>query len=138
MNCKVWRTEMALVIKCSYESCVKVVNKSSIQSKTPSRIIRSRDNMNLSFIHSSMVLQPFVGPWPLLQFHYLFYTDGWTPWTNDQPVVRPLPTHMTTQTQNKRTHRYPCIERDSDSRSQPSRELKQFMPWPARPPGSVI
>jgi hypothetical protein len=22
-----------------------------------------------SFIHSSMALQPFVGPWPLLQFH---------------------------------------------------------------------
>jgi hypothetical protein len=26
-----------------------------------------------------------------------------TPWTRDQPVVRPLPTHRTTQTQNKRT-----------------------------------
>jgi hypothetical protein len=28
------------------------------------------------FIHSSMALQPFVGPWPLLQFRNLFYTDG--------------------------------------------------------------
>jgi hypothetical protein len=26
-----------------------------------------------------------------------------TPWTGDQPVARPLPTHRTTQTQNKRT-----------------------------------
>jgi hypothetical protein len=43
------------------------------------------------------------GPWPLfLQFIYL-YTVGWTPWTGDQPVARPLPTHRTTQTQNKRT-----------------------------------
>jgi hypothetical protein len=50
-----------------------------------------------------MALQPFVGPWPLLQFHNLFYTDGRTPWTSDQPVARPLPTHRTTQTQNKRT-----------------------------------
>jgi hypothetical protein len=27
---------------------------------------------------------------------------GRTPWTGDQPVARPLPTHRTTQTQNKR------------------------------------
>jgi hypothetical protein len=31
------------------------------------------------------------------------YTVGRTPWTGDQPVSRPLPTHMATQTQNKRT-----------------------------------
>jgi hypothetical protein len=30
-------------------------------------------------------------------------TVGRTPWTGDQPVARPLPTHRTTQTQNKRT-----------------------------------
>jgi hypothetical protein len=54
-------------------------------------------------IHSLMAQQPFIGPWPLLQFRNLFYTDGRTPWTSDQPVARPLPTHRTTQTQNKRT-----------------------------------
>jgi hypothetical protein len=53
-----------------------------------------------SFIHSSVSLQPFVGPWRLLQFRNLFYTDGRTPWTGDQPVARPLPTHKTTQTQS--------------------------------------
>jgi hypothetical protein len=31
------------------------------------------------------------------------YTVGRSPWTSDQPVARPLPTHRTTQTQNKRT-----------------------------------
>jgi hypothetical protein len=31
------------------------------------------------------------------------YTVGRTPWTGDQSVGRPLPTHRTTQTQNKRT-----------------------------------
>jgi hypothetical protein len=31
------------------------------------------------------------------------YTVGRTPWTEDQPVARPLPAHITTQTQNKRT-----------------------------------
>jgi hypothetical protein len=32
-----------------------------------------------------------------------FYTVGRTPWTGDEPVTRPLPTHRTAQTQNKRT-----------------------------------
>jgi hypothetical protein len=37
-------------------------------------------------------------------FSFLFpYTVGRTPWTGDQPVARPLPTHMTTETQNKPT-----------------------------------
>jgi hypothetical protein len=53
-----------------------------------------------SFTHSSMALQWL---WPLLQFRNLFYTDGRSPWTSDQPVARPLPTHKTTQTQKKRT-----------------------------------
>jgi hypothetical protein len=31
------------------------------------------------------------GPWSLFQFLDL-YTVGWTPWTADQPVTKPLPT----------------------------------------------
>jgi hypothetical protein len=42
------------------------------------------------------------GSWPLFQFPNL-YTIGRIPWTGDQPVARPLPTHRTTQTHNKRT-----------------------------------
>jgi hypothetical protein len=34
----------------------------------------------------------------------IFLHSGRTPWKGDQPVARPLPTHRTTQTQNKRTH----------------------------------
>jgi hypothetical protein len=30
------------------------------------------------------------------------YAVGTTPWKGDQPVARPLPTHRTRQTQNKR------------------------------------
>jgi hypothetical protein len=64
---------------------------------------RSQSNiLSHSFIHSAMVLQPFIGPWPLLQFPYFFYIVGRTPWTSDQPVTRPLPTHRATKTQNKR------------------------------------
>jgi hypothetical protein len=32
----------------------------------------------------------------------ILYTCGRTPWTGGQPVTRPLPTHRTIQTQNKR------------------------------------
>jgi hypothetical protein len=74
--------------------------------------------IRLSFIHSSMVLQLFVGPWPLLQFRNLLHTDGRAPWTSDQPVARPLPTHRTTQTQKKCTHRHSCLEWDSNPWSQ--------------------
>jgi hypothetical protein len=62
------------------------------------------------------------------------YTVGTTPWRGDQPVARPLPTHRTTQTQNKRTQcRHPCLELDSKPRSQSTSERKQFMPQTARP-----
>jgi hypothetical protein len=61
-----------------------------------------------------MALQSFAGPWPLLQFRNLFYTVGRTPWTSDQPVARPLAAHRSTQQHNKRTHRHPCLEWDSN------------------------
>jgi hypothetical protein len=47
-------------------------------------------------------LYSLCGPWPLYQFLNL-YTVGRAPWTGDQPAARPLPTHRTTQTQNKCT-----------------------------------
>jgi hypothetical protein len=58
-------------------------------------------------IHSLInqwLYKPLCWAWPALQFRNLYYTVGSTPWTSDQPVARPLPTHSTTQTQNKRTH----------------------------------
>jgi hypothetical protein len=48
-----------------------------------------------------MTPQPFR---PSLLFSFLIIQNvGRTPWTGDQPVARPLPTHRTTQTQDKRT-----------------------------------
>jgi hypothetical protein len=52
-----------------------------------------------TFLYSSTVLVKLGG---FLSF-LILYTDGRTPWTGDQPIARPLPTHRTTQTQNKRT-----------------------------------
>jgi hypothetical protein len=33
---------------------------------------------------------------------------------SNKPVIGPLPIHRTTQTQNKRIHRHPCLEGDSN------------------------
>jgi hypothetical protein len=81
----------------------------------------------IHLFHSSMALQLFVGPWPLFQFRNLFYTEGRSPWTSDQPVASPLPTHRETQTQNKSTHRYPYLEWDLNPRSQLSSKRRQFL-----------
>jgi hypothetical protein len=122
------RTEYTDLVSVYYinqntEFCLKTIKFQCLKCNT------GKDSFQTicvdSFIHSSMSLQP--GPWPLLQFHNLFYTDGSTHWTSDQPVARPLPTHRTTQTQNKRAHRHPCLEWDSNPRSQRSSERRQFM-----------
>jgi hypothetical protein len=63
-------------------------------------------------IHSSVVLQPFVGPWTLLQFCNPIHTVGRTPWTGDQPVARPLLTHRID------AHRHSCLKLDSKPRPQ--------------------
>jgi hypothetical protein len=59
--------------------------------------------MSLS-IYLSIYLWPYspCRPWSLFQFLNL-YAVSRTPWTGDQPVARPLTTHRSTQTQNKRT-----------------------------------
>jgi hypothetical protein len=60
------------------------------------------------------VISPLLGFGRFFSF-LILYTVGRTPWTGDQPVARSLPTHRTTQTQNKRTkYRHPYLERDSN------------------------
>jgi hypothetical protein len=66
---------------------------------------------------------PLLGLGRFFSFLVL-YTVGRKPWTRDQPVARSVPTHRTTQTQNKRTQRYRCLEWDSNPRSQCSSEWR--------------
>jgi hypothetical protein len=82
-----------------------------------------------SFIHSFIhqwLSTPLLGPGLFLSF--VIFLHGRTPWTSNQPVARTLPTHRTTQTQNKHINRHPCIEWDSNPRPQLSSERRQFMP----------
>jgi hypothetical protein len=50
----------------------------------------------------AVALQSYVGLCPLFSF-LMFYTVGKTPWTGDQRVARPLPTHTGQHKQIKRT-----------------------------------
>jgi hypothetical protein len=54
-----------------------------------------------SFIHQ-WLYSPSLGRGRFFTFIMLCIVSR-TPWTEYQPVARPLPTHRTTQTQNKRT-----------------------------------
>jgi hypothetical protein len=67
-----------------------------------------------SFMHSSMVLQPFVGLWPLLQSRNLFYIDRMTPWTSISPLQG---RYLHAGEENRE-----CLERNSKPRFQLSSE----------------
>jgi hypothetical protein len=56
----------------------------------------------LSYQHIHLIYGSTAIRRPLFQSLNI-YTVGRTPWMGDEPVARPLPTHGTTQTQNKRT-----------------------------------
>jgi hypothetical protein len=80
-----------------------------------------------------------LGPGFFFNFVIFFFnTVGRTSWTSDHSVARPLPKHRSTQTQNKRTHRHPCLERDSKPRSQCSSERRQFIPQTVGPLWSAL
>jgi hypothetical protein len=103
-------------------------------------------------VYQSMALQSFC--WTLTTFFsfLILYTAGRAPWTGDQPVARPLPTHRIsahTDTIDQRwsrcwgrwrpsptiyihTYRHPCLELHSNRQSQRSSKRRQFMPFRSR------
>jgi hypothetical protein len=70
----------------------------------------------------SVALLPSVGPWPLFRVLNPTHTVDRISWTGDQSVTRPLPTHRIN------AHRHPCLEWDSNPRSQLSSERRRFIP----------
>jgi hypothetical protein len=46
----VWKLGSGPIIKCIYELCAKLVNKCNIQSKTPSRMTHTLDNILVAAI----------------------------------------------------------------------------------------
>jgi hypothetical protein len=74
-----------------------------------------------------IALQLFVGPWLLFQVFDPIHSRE-DPLDGDEPVASPLPTRITTQTQNKRAHRHSYLNWDSNSRPRLSSERRPFMP----------
>jgi hypothetical protein len=66
-------------------------------------------SMELVIVHQ-WFYSTLLGPDLFFSFVIFFYRDVRTPWTSDQPVTRPLPTHRILQTQIKRTQRHPCLQ----------------------------
>jgi hypothetical protein len=66
-------------------------------------------------------------PVPVQNFSFWTYESIWatcrTPWTGDQPDVRPLPIQDNTTQKNADTH--PCLERDSNPLTQCSSDRRQ-------------
>jgi hypothetical protein len=75
---------------------------------------------------------PLLGTGLFFSFVIFFYTDGRTPYTSDQPVAR-LRYLDTGQNKHRNSHRHPCLEWDSNLRSQCSSERRQFIPSTALP-----
>jgi hypothetical protein len=74
-------------------------------SEAPCCVLLPHTNNNLyekKLLYSVVSLHPFIGPRPLFQFLNI-YTVVRLIYKGYHPVPRPLPTHRTTQTQNKRT-----------------------------------
>jgi hypothetical protein len=82
-------------------------------NSNPCNHIESPQSLHYGYHHNSQHQFHLLWYWFIhsiingsTHFRNLFYTDGRTPWTRDQSVERPLPTHRTTQTQNKRTQTF--------------------------------
>jgi hypothetical protein len=80
-------------------------------------------------------LLPFWSIGLISRFHNKF-TDGRTPRTGDQLVARPLYLN-TGQHKHRKTHthiKHPCPEWESNLRSRPPSERRQYMPQTSRLP----
>jgi hypothetical protein len=74
-----------------------------------------------------MALHSFVGPWPLLQFRNLFF------FTQTVGHLRRMisPSQGCYLNAGQHAHRHPCLDWDSNPRSQCSSRRRQFMPQTA-------
>jgi hypothetical protein len=84
------------------------------------------------FIHSSVAVQPFVGPWPLFQFRNRIHIrkdslDGGS-------ARRKAATYIEHDKHRINAHRHPYLEWDLNPRPQCSSGRRRFMPQTALPP----
>jgi hypothetical protein len=88
--------------------------------------------VNFTFIYLSMVLQHFFLDLSRFFSFLILYTIDRTPWTG----IRPSQGRYLHKQQHKHrinAYRHPCLEWDSNPRSQRSSERRQFIPQTVRP-----
>jgi hypothetical protein len=99
-------------------SCLHMTSR----SKSQGLIHNVQNIVNMKQVLLLWLYSPLLGRGSFFSF-LILHTAGRTTWSGDQPVARPLPTHRTKQTQNKRTqYRHPYLEWDSNPRFQLSSE----------------
>jgi hypothetical protein len=99
---------------------------------SPYSYIEATQQIRFHFVSYLFIYSSFVGPWPL--FHFLnprLLGRGISP-----SQGRYLHTEQHRHREN--AYRHPCLEWDSNPRSQRSSERRQFMPQTARPLWSAI
>jgi hypothetical protein len=77
-----------------------------------------------------MALQLFVGPWPLFSF-LIYYTAENSPRTG-RPDRRKASTYAHRTSERINAYKHPCLEWDSNQRSQCLNGRREFMPQTAR------
>jgi hypothetical protein len=87
IECTDISSDLSFLLILSYGSCNSLFHNPYTSANKPSRNV-----WNCNYIYLSMALQPFVWPWPLFSF-LIPHGVGRTPWAEDQPAARPLPTH---------------------------------------------
>jgi hypothetical protein len=110
-----------------FETCNSSIHSSTHTPIHPSIFLSVCLSVRPS-VHPSIYLRLYspCGPWPLFQFVNL-YTVGRTPWMGNQPVAS-LCLHAEQHKHRINAHRHPCLEWDSNPRSQCSSGRSRCMP----------
>jgi hypothetical protein len=110
-------------------SCRKIDLHNAAHSLSKAYVLRTKGTTpKYKFLFYSILFWLYS---PLLDLGR-FYTVGRTPWKEDQPVPRPLPTLRTRQNRIN-AHRHPCLEWNSNPQSQRLGGRRQFVPETAQP-----
>jgi hypothetical protein len=105
-----------------------------IFSQIPLKAVIYRTSISHSFIHSSIhqwLYSLLLGPGLFFSF-VIFFTQTVGLLGRGISPSQSRYLHTDQNKQNKRTYKHPCLEWDSNPRSQRSSERRQFMPWTAR------
>jgi hypothetical protein len=104
INALLWQPHHRPLRYSSRESPEGGTPRSSAYNYPHIRLLEVISQLHFYFVHISVYGSTALADLGRFFSFFNLYTVGRTPWTGHQPVARLLPTHRTTQRQNKRTH----------------------------------